>query len=54
MVTRYVRSPLIGSLQEDTSLEITVEMLRTARSLVKPSAGDQRKFVDWNKRFGTY
>ena len=40
--------------KEDTKLEITVEMLKTAKNLVKPSAGDQRKFVEWNRKFGTY
>jgi len=39
---------------DDTKLEITVEMLKAAKHLVKPSTGDQRKFGDWNNKFGTY
>ena len=40
--------------QDDTKLEITVEMLKAAKQLVKPSTGDQRKFAEWNRKFGTY
>ena len=40
--------------QDDTKLEITVEMLKAAKNLVKPSTGDHRKFGEWNRKFGTY
>ena len=54
LMCREATLAALREAKEDTSLEITVEMLRTAKNLVKPSAGDQRKFVEWNKRFGTY
>ena len=54
LMCREATLAALREAQEDTRLEITVEMLRAAKNLVKPSAGDQRKFVEWNKRFGTY
>ena len=54
--TKFKEATLAALRQakEDTKLEITLEMLKTAKNLVKPSAGDQRKFFEWNKKFGTY
>ena len=54
MMCKEATLAALRQAKEDTKLEITVEMLKTARNLVKPSAGDQRKFVEWNRKFGTY
>ena len=54
LVCREATLAALREAREDTKLEITVEMLRAARQLVKPSAGDQRRFVEWNKKCGTY
>ena len=56
-LTNVCRGATLAALrraQQDTQLDITMEMLRAAKTLVKPSAGDQRKFVEWNKKFGSY
>ena len=56
-LTLLCKEATLASLRrakDDTSLEITVEMLKAAKHLVKPSTGDQRKFGDWNNKFGTY
>ena len=54
LVCREATLAALREAREDTKLEITVEMLRAARQLVKPSAGDQRRFLEWNKKCGTY
>ena len=54
MMCKEATLAALRQAKEDTKLEITVDMLKTARNLVKPSAGDQRKFVEWNRKFGTY
>ena len=56
-LTLLCKEATLASLRrakDDTKLEITVEMLKAAKHLVKPSTGDQRKFGDWNNKFGTY
>ena len=54
LVCREATLAALREAREDTKLENTVEMLRAARQLVKPSAGDQRRFLEWNKKCGTY
>ena len=54
LVCREATLAALREAREDTKLEITAEMLRAARQLVKPSAGDQRRFLEWNKKCGTY
>ena len=44
----------VRAATSDTELEISVEMLKRAKVLVKPSVGDRRKFQEWNEKFGSY
>ena len=44
----------VRAATSDTELEISVEMLKKAKVLVKPSVGDRRKFQEWNEKFGSY
>ena len=54
MGAREATLSAVRGATKDAGLEITVEMLRKARTLVKPSVGDRRKFQDWNEKFGSY
>ena len=44
----------VRAATSDTELEISAEMLKRAKVLVKPSVGDRRKFQEWNEKFGSY
>ena len=54
LVCREATLAALRLAEEDTKLEITLDMLKTAKNTVKPSTGDQRKFIEWNKKCGTF
>ena len=56
-LTQMCREATMAALRaasEDTKLDISMDMLKAARTLVKPSFGDHRKFAEWNRKFGSY
>jgi katanin p60 ATPase-containing subunit A1 len=56
-LTQMCREATLAALRaasEDTKLDISMDMLKAARTLVKPSFGDHRKFAEWNRKFGSY
>ena len=56
-LTQMCREATMAALREaaeDTKLDISMEMLKNAKTLVKPSFGEHRKFAEWNRKFGSY